>query len=102
MKKKIQNQKMNLDELKQEKFEQQEIQKQILQLENLSKNLLSQQSWERYINIKIADQEKSMNILGAIANAIKQGVQKISDEEFIKLLKSLEQKKKTKIKFMRK
>jgi DNA-binding TFAR19-related protein (PDSD5 family) len=73
----------------------------INQIEQIAKKMLSQKSWERYTNIKIADNEKSMTILGAIANAIQKGIEKISDEQFVELLKELEPKK-TKIKFMRK
>jgi DNA-binding TFAR19-related protein (PDSD5 family) len=85
---------MNLEEEK-------KIQEKINQIEQIAKKMLSQKSWERYTNIKIADNEKSMTILGAIANAIQKGIEKISDEQFVELLKELEPKK-TKIKFMRK
>ena len=97
---------MNLEEIKQDKLnqlkERQETQQQISQIENMAKQMLSQKSWERYTNIKIADQETSLKILGIIASAIQQGVNKIEDMQFIELLKTLDPKKETKIKFMRK
>lgn len=97
---------MNLEHIREERLkklkDQQELNQKIAQFETLAKNMLSQRSWERYTNIKIADNEKSLKILGTIAQAHQQGMTHVTDEQFLELLKTFDDKKDTKIRFVRK
>ena len=94
---------MNLEEIKQRKFEQlqervnseineqQELQKQVLQIENLVKQYLTNEAISRYNNVKIAHPELAMKVLSLIAQAIQydQIKEKISDEQFKSFLMQL-------------
>jgi len=81
---------MNQDELSQ--FE---LQQQFQQLEAVVKARFTKEALLRYGTIKAADQEKAVQLIGLLAQAIQQGnIQSIDDAAFKGLLSRLAAKKK--------
>ncbi len=82
--------------LKQQAQEQQQLQAQLEQLETVVKQFLSKEAIERYGNLKAAHQEKAVQLIVILAQAIQQGQikEKITDEELRNVLKQLEHEKK--------
>lgn len=82
--------------LKQQAQEQQQLQAQLEQLETVVKQFLSKEAIERYGNLKAAHQEKAVQLIVILAQAIQQGQikEKITDEELRNILKQLEHEKK--------
>ena len=96
--------KRNLDELmqlqqerlRQQSDEQSQIQQKIEYVEGLVKPFLSREALERYGNLKTAHQEKAMQLIFVLYQAIQKGqIQgKIDDPTLKKLLEQLNPKKK--------
>jgi len=76
--------------------EQQQLQAQIEQLETLVKQFLSKEALQRYGNLKAAHQEKAVQLLVILGQAIQQGQikEKITDEKLKEILKQLQPEKK--------
>lgn len=74
----------------------QKLQQQIQQLENLVKQYLSKEAITRYNTIKLAHQEFAIHILTLITQLIQanQIKEKLSDEQFKKLIKQIQPQKK--------
>jgi len=89
------------DQLQQQAQEQQQLQSQIEQLEAVVKQFLTKEALQRFGNLKAAHQEKAVQLLVILGQAIQQGQikEKITDEKLKDLLKQLQpQKKEFKIK----
>jgi len=87
--------------LKQQAQEQEQLQAQLEQLEAVVKQYLSKEALQRYGNLKAAHQDKAVQLLVILGQAIQQGQikEKITDEELKNILKKLQpEKKKFKIK----
>lgn len=95
--------KRKMEELmqKQQETQQQEVaqmQQQIDQLEAIVKPRLTKEAMERYSNLKIAHQEKAIQVLVMVAQALQSGqINQINDEQLKELLKKLTIKKEFKI-----
>ena len=76
--------------------EQQQIQAQLEQLETLVKQFLTKEALQRYGNLKAAHQEKAIQLLVILGQAIQQGQikEKITDEKLKEILKQLQPEKK--------
>lgn len=79
----------------QEQSQQQQIQAQLAQMEAVVKQFLDKDAVERYGNLKIAHNEKALQILAIMAQMIEAGQirQKLTDSQFKEILKKLEPKK---------
>jgi len=71
--------------------EQQHAEQQIAQLEAVAKNLMTREAIQRYSNLKIAHQEKSVQLLVVLAQLVQQGriKSKITDEQLKQILVKL-------------
>jgi len=89
-------QKQQEESLQQQAQEQQQLQSQIEQLETLVKQYLSKEALQRYGNLKTAHQEKAVQLLVILGQAIQQGQikEKITDEKLKEILKQLQPEKK--------
>ncbi len=76
--------------------EQQQLQTQLEQLETLVKQFLSKEALQRYGNLKAAHQDKAIQLLVILGQAIQQGQikEKITDEKLKDILKRLQPEKK--------
>jgi len=75
-----------------------QLQQQIQQLEAIVKQKLTKEAAERYSNLKIAHQEKAIQVLVLLAQSIQTGqLNQVNDEQLKELLKKLTQKKEFKI-----
>ena len=76
--------------------EQQQMQAQIEQLETAVKQFLTKEALERYGNLKAAHQEKAIQLLVVLGQAVQQGQikEKITDEKLKDILKQLQPEKK--------
>ena len=76
--------------------EQQELQSQIEQLEIIVKQFLSKEALQRYGNLKVAHQEKAVQLLAILGQAIQQGQikEKLTDAQLKNVLKQLQPEKK--------
>ena len=71
-----------------------QLQQQIDQLEAIVKPRLTKEAIERYSNLKIAHQEKAIQVLVMVAQALQSGqINQINDEQLKELLKKLTIKK---------
>lgn len=84
------------EEFQRQSEEQEQLQAQLEQLEALVKNFLSKEALQRYGNLKAAHQEKAVQLLVILGQAIQQGriSEKISDEQLKNILKQLQPEKK--------
>jgi programmed cell death protein 5 len=84
------------ERLRQQSDEQSQIQQKIEYVEGLVKPFLSREALERYGNLKTAHQEKAMQLIFVLYQAIQKGqIQgKIDDPTLKKLLEQLNPKKK--------
>ena len=76
------------------------LQKKVLEIENIAKNHMSQEAITRYGALKSAHPQKALHAIAVIAQLASQGEikDKVTDEQFKKLLMSIEpEKKETKI-----
>jgi programmed cell death protein 5 len=89
-------QKQQEEALQQQVGEQQQLQAQIEQLENLVKQFLTKEALQRYGNLKAAHQDKAVQLLVVLGQAIQQGQikEKITDEKLKDILKRLQPEKK--------
>ena len=89
-------QRQQQDNLKEQIGEQQQLQAQVEQLEAVVRQFLSREALQRYGNLKSAHQEKAIQLLALLGQAIQQGQikEKITDEQLKNLLKRLEPEKK--------
>ena len=89
-------QKQQEEPFQQQAQEQQQIQTQIEQLEVMIKQFLSKEALQRYGNLKAAHQEKAVQLLVVLGQAIQQGQikEKITDEQLKNILKKLQPEKK--------
>ena len=80
----------------QKESQEQQIQSQLGQLEIVVKQYLSKEALQRYGNLKAAHQEKAVQLLVLIGQAIEQGhiKEKISDEKLKNLLRQFQPEKK--------
>ena len=76
--------------------EQQQMQAQLEQLEIVVKQFLSKEALQRYGNLKAAHQEKAVQLLVILGQAIQKGQikEKITDEKLKEILKQLQPEKK--------
>jgi len=76
--------------------EQQQLQGQLEQLELIVKQHLTKDALQRYGNLKAAHQDKAVQLLVVLGQAIQQGQikEKISDEKLKEILKQLQPEKK--------
>jgi len=83
-------------QFQQQSQEQQQVQAQIEQLEVMIKQFLSKEALQRYGNLKAAHQEKAVQLLVVLGQAIQQGQikEKITDEQLKNILKKLQPEKK--------
>jgi len=91
-----------LEQIKQKKLaelqQQQNMQQQIDMVEQSIKQIMDNQAIERYGNIKTANPEKAMAVLGLLAQTMQtRKLEKIDDETLKKVLLMLSQKKDIKI-----
>jgi len=89
-------QKQQEESLQEQAAEQQQLQSQLEQLEAVAKQFLSKEALQRYGNLKAAHQEKAVQLLVILGQAIQQGQikEKISDEELKKILMQIQPEKK--------
>ena len=89
-------QKQQEEALQQQVGEQQQLQGQIEQLENLVRQFLTKEALQRYGNLKAAHQDKAVQLLVVLGQAIQQGQikEKITDEKLKDILKRLQPEKK--------
>lgn len=82
--------------LQQRAEEQQQLQQQLEQLENAVRQFLSKEALQRYGNLKSAHQDKAVQLLVVLGQAIQQGQikEKISDEQLKYILIQLQNEKK--------
>lgn len=82
--------------LQEQAEEQQQIQTKLEQLETLVKQFLSKEALQRYGNLKAAHQEKAIQLLVILSQAIQQGQikEKLTDEKLKEILKQLQPEKK--------
>lgn len=75
---------------------QQQLEAQLEQLEALVKQFLSKEALQRYGNLRAAHQDKAVQLLVILGQAIQQGQikEKITDEQLRNILKQLEPEKK--------
>lgn len=97
---------MDIEEIRQKKQEElqkkQELQDQINQLEAAVKQLMTKSAVERYNTLKVAHTEKAIQFLTVAAQLAQKGqLQEINDEVMKRLLTKMEQKRETKIRFVR-
>ncbi len=80
----------------QQQSQEQQLQSQLEQLEAVVKQFLSKEALQRYGNLKAAHQEKAVQLLVILGQAIQQGQikEKITDEKLKNLLKQLQPEKK--------
>lgn len=92
----IELQKQQEDLLQQQAKEQQQLQAQLEQLEAVVKQFLSKEALQRYGNLKAAHQDKAIQLLVILGQAIQQGQikEKITDKQLKNILKQLEPEKK--------
>lgn len=95
----IEKQKQQEEQLQKQVEEQQQLQAQLEQLETLVKQFLSKEALQRYGNLKVAHQDKAIQLLVILGQAIqqKQIKEKITDEKLKEILKQLQPKKNFKI-----
>jgi programmed cell death protein 5 len=76
--------------------EQQQMQAQLEQLETVVKQFFTKEALERYGNLKAAHQEKAVQLLVVLGQAVQQGQikEKITDEKLKEILKQLQPEKK--------
>ena len=76
--------------------EQQQMQAQLEQLETVVKQFFTKEALERYGNLKAAHQEKAIQLLVVLGQAVQQGQikEKITDEKLKDILKQLQPEKK--------
>jgi len=76
--------------------EQQQMQAQLEQLETVVKQFFTKEALERYGNLKAAHQEKAVQLLVILGQAVQQGQikEKITDEKLKDILKQLQPEKK--------
>jgi programmed cell death protein 5 len=76
--------------------EQQQMQAQLEQLETVVKQFFTKEALERYGNLKAAHQEKAIQLLVVLGQAVQQGQikEKITDEKLKEILKQLQPEKK--------
>ena len=74
---------------------QQQIKQQIEQIEQIAKQFMAREALERYSNIKVAHPEIAIKAITLIANASQtnQLSNKLTDEQFKRLLQQLQPKK---------
>lgn len=86
----LQNQQNNISQ------EQHQMQAQIGQLETMIKQFLTKEALQRYGNVKAAHQEKAVQLLIILGQAIQQGQikEKITDEKLKEILTQLQPEKK--------
>ena len=84
------------EQLQQQAQEQNQLQSQIEQLESIVKQFLTKEALQRYGNLKTAHQEKAVQLIVILSQAIQQGQikEKITDEKLKDLLKQLQPEKK--------
>ena len=72
------------------------LQKKVLEIENIAKQHMSQEAISRYGALKSAHLQKALHAIAIIAQLASQGEikEKITDEQFKKLLVSIEPEKK--------
>lgn len=89
-------QKQQEEQLQQQTQEQQQLQAQLEQLETVVKQFLSKDALQRYGNLKAAHQEKAIQLLVVLGQAIQQGQikEKIRDEQLKNILKQMQPEKK--------
>jgi len=79
------------------------LQQQIAVIENSAKTYLDKKALQRYGNLRIAHQERALQIAAVIVQAVHEGtiMQPLTDQEFKTILENLQQPKKE-FKFTRK
>ena len=84
------------EQLQNQSQEQQQMQAQLEQLETVVKQFLTKEALQRYGNLKTAHQEKAVQLLVILGQAIQQGQikEKITDERLKEILKQLQPEKK--------
>ena len=84
------------ESLQNQAAEQQQLQSQLEQLEIAVKQYLTKEALQRYGNLKAAHQDKAIQLLVVLGQAIQQGQikEKISDEKLKNILTQLQTKKK--------
>jgi len=89
-------QKQQEETLQNQAEEQQQLQSQLEQLESVVKQFLTKEALQRYGNLKTAHQDKAVQLLVILGQAIQQGQvkQKITDEQLKNILKQLQTEKK--------
>ena len=92
----IELQKQQQETLQDQAQEQQQLQTQLEQLETVVKQFLSKEALQRYGNLKAAHQDKAVQLLVVLGQAIQnnQIKEKITDEQLKNILKQLQTEKK--------
>ncbi len=92
----IELQKQQEEALQQQVEEEQQLQARIEELEDLVKQFLTKEALQRYGNLKAAHQDKAIQLLVILGQAIQQGQikEKITDEKLKGILKRLQPEKK--------
>lgn len=89
-------QKQQEEALQRQVQEQQQLEAQLKQLEALVKQFLSKEALQRYGNLRVAHQDKAVQLMVILGQAIQQGQikEKITDEQLRNILKQLEPERK--------
>ncbi|MBI2129827.1 hypothetical protein HYU07_06340 [Candidatus Woesearchaeota archaeon] len=80
--------------------EENQLKTQIQQLEEIVRRALTKEALQRYGNLKTAHPEKAVQLLVVVANAIQmQNIKKIDDNQLKEILMMMDKKHETKIRF---
>ena len=80
--------------------EETQLQSQIQQLEEIVRRALTKEALQRYGNLKTAHPEKAVQLLVVVANAIQtQNIKTIDDNQLKEILMMMDKKHETKIRF---
>ncbi len=92
----IELQRQQEESLQSQLQEQQQLQAQLEQLEAVVKQFLTKEAFQRYGNLKAAHQDKAVQLLVVLGQAMQNGQikEKITDEQLKNILKQLQSEKK--------